>query len=325
MKLLPSGGSSLDFGSCFIGLAERFLMRELSAKGQASARSSVHVAARRLAAFSHPVPPARRRMAIWALAALSATLCGGCMSLGGWVNDYAVAEQRQKDTGMPILVFYKNHLDPVSGRMHKMLREGAIDAATSKKQMVRCVLVTDYDPDRAFVAQYGVDRAPALTIIHPDGTYHSHVGPMQESDALAFIENAKPPGQTPTVNPYIPRPIDTHWLNNLEAATQEAAKTGKPVLIVFKWWVGRDDWRISEYFDAPEVNRLVAGWVFCRMDRDFAPTRRHMASFGLRQTPAVVILHPDGTYHSLEGLVSLDDFVRFLQSAKPPGKPRSTG
>lgn len=243
--------------------------------------------------------------------------CGGCMSLGGWVNDYQAAEQRQRDSGKPILIFYKNHLDPLSGAMDRTLHQSPVEGAAAGR-FVRCILLTDYDPDRVYVAQYDVTRAPALIVVHPDGTFHAREGLLSSDEMLAFLDGAKPPGQSPIVNPYVPRVADFHWTADLKEARASAAKQGKPLLILFKWWLGRDDWRMQRTLEAPEAYRLTADCVHCRLDYDHLPTRACMAELSIRQTPALVVERPDGTRQMLEGLVPTDDVVRFLQTALKP-------
>ncbi|GIK16141.1 MAG: hypothetical protein BroJett003_11050 [Planctomycetota bacterium] len=245
------------------------------------------------------------------------------MSLGGWVNDYVVAEQRQAESGEPIFIFYKDHLDPLSGRVDQALRDGDVKSALAGT--IACKLVKDYAPDRAYVAQYGVDRAPAIILIHPDGTYHAHLGAINAAGILAFLERAKPPGERPRQDAYIPRPFDPKWHSTLDRATEAANQQGKPTLIVFKWWLGADDWKLMRAFDAPEVQRVVEGCVLCRLDYDYLPNRNHLRTFGLTRTPAVVVRKTDGSYRTLEGLVPPDDLVRFLRDALSASPAQTNG
>lgn len=236
------------------------------------------------------------------------------MSTGGWINDYQTAERRQRDTGRPILIFYKNHLDPLCGMMDRTLREPAVRSAASGA-FVRCVLMTDYDPDRVYVAQYGVTRAPALIVVHPDGTFHAREGLLSADEVATFLEEARPPGRMPIVNPYVPRAAEFRWTSDLKEARASAAGQGKPLLILFKWWLGRDDWRMQRILELPEAYRLVADCVHCRLDYDHLPSRARMAELSVHRTPALIVERPDGSRMTLEGLVPPDDVVRFLQTA----------
>jgi len=142
------------------------------------------------------------------LAVTASALCGlclvGCVSLGGWLNDYVAAELRQQRSQRDLLIFYKDYLDVTSGDVHTALNSPEVKTMTG--DMVRCILVTDYEPDRAYVAQFGVQRAPALIIVRTDGTYHARVGPMSADDIVGLLASATEPGKTPNRDPYIPCP-----------------------------------------------------------------------------------------------------------------------
>ncbi len=246
-------------------------------------------------------------MAVWLLTA------GGCMSLGAWINDYVAAEKQQKRTQQDMLIFYKDYLDVTSGDVHTALRTGAVKDAT--EDMVRCVLVTDYEPDRAYVAQFGVMRSPALIVLRSDGTYHARVGPMTEADILDLLQRARSPGDAPRRDPFIPRPVTYRWINSLPAATAEARRSNRPLLIFYKWWVSNQSLTMQRTLEEPEVGRATAGFVHCRLEYDYLPNRTVMETFGVTRAPTLVVQQPDGSYRVLDGPATADEVVRFVRGA----------
>ncbi len=144
------------------------------------------------------------------MVAVAPALCicylAGCMSLGGWCNDYDTAEARQRRDPRDLIIFYKDYFDESSSVAQTALNSPEVKAMTGG--MVRCLLVTDYEPDRAYVAQFGVQRAPAVIVVRTDGTYHARVGPMSPRDVIGLLTSASLPGKTPEFDPYILRPPD---------------------------------------------------------------------------------------------------------------------
>jgi len=235
------------------------------------------------------------------------------MSLGGWVNDYVAAEKQQQRTRQDVLIFYKDYLDVTSGDVHTALRAGRVKDATDK--MVRCVLVTDYEPDRAYVAQFGVLRAPALIVLRADGTYHARVGPMSEQEILDLLEQARSAGELPRRDPFIPRPVTYRWVHSLPAATAEARRTRRPLLIFYKWWLSNQSLTVQRTLEQPEVGRAASDLVHCRLEYDYLPNRTAMEAFGVTRAPALVLQQPDGTFRVLDGPQSADEVVHFLRGA----------
>ena len=58
--------------------------------------------------------------------------------------------------------------------------------------MILCSLVSEYNPNQRYVAQYGVQRAPAVILVHRDGTYHTRTGPMSTDQIVQFLANDIP-------------------------------------------------------------------------------------------------------------------------------------
>ncbi len=259
-------------------------------------------------------------------AAITLQAAGGCAiplprwGLGGWVADYESAEKQVRRTGDELMIYYKHvtadHDDP----MYEALKAPAVKRQT--REYVRCVLSPSYEPDRRYVAQYGVERAPALIVIHRDGTYHAGTGVMTESQIVQFLNDAVGPGSKPAINPYILREPDYAWHRSLEAAEEEARETGRSILIVLDRWPSRDWRRLKVMLARREVYSRVADMVHCRPGSMVTSAGGCAARFGVANLPAIVVVRPDGSHSNLELPTGYESIARFVDRAEagPPGE-----
>ncbi len=253
----------------------------------------------------------------FAAVGLGVMVCAGCGP--SWHLDFESAERQARVVERPILVFYKDSLDLRSSRMEDLL-EGPQLAPFLKGKLL-CMLISEYPPNRRFAGQYGILQPPGLALIHPDGTYHFRNGPMTLTDMENFFTNAKPPGTRPTLNPQIPRSIDYSWEGVYEDAVAKARRLNRELLIVYKWWLSPESTELLTIFQTrPEVARHFTETVNCLLDLDYAPNRLHVRKYGVTQVPSVILVHRDGTYHAHSGPMTPDQIVRFVTSAKAPGK-----
>lgn len=247
--------------------------------------------------------------AVLALAGLSG--CGP-----HWVYTFVEAENLARPREKPIFVCYRDPFDPVSGRMFDIL--STPEAGDLVKNMVCCTLVTEYDPNRRFMAQYGCNDAPAMVIIHPDGTYHSRPGPLDDMQQLrAFVESAKPPGQKPNVDIQIPRPSD--WVvraeGDYEVAVQKAKRQNRKMIVVYKWWLDASSTELLRRLLRPEVAARTTETINCVLDWDYIPNRAFVSRYGVTQFPAIIVVHQDGSHQAHNGLASTEEIARFLTRA----------
>jgi len=295
------------------------------------------VSFRQLPTIAMPAPTRgrfgrRRSTAAFALSmmivAIELTLGGGCASsihrarhwiVGGMEADYQTAERLARQSGTGILILYTNidltRDDPV--------REAVKTAAArgNAKDYVRCVLFQNNEPDRRYVAQYGVDRCPAVIAVHPDGTYHARAGAMSVEQAEGFFAGATPPGSTPKVNPYIPREPSYAWGHDLESAERTAGASGRPLLVVLDRWMTRDWRKLRSMLERREVYTRFADMVHCRPGSLWSSAGSAAARFGVRNMPAVVIVEPDGSFHVLELPSSYETIVRFSDGIRRGAAP----
>jgi len=110
------------------------------------------------------------------------------------------------------------------------------------------------------------------------------------------------------------------WLAGYETAEQHALKTDRPLLIYYREADHERNRAMDDALKSSLVERLSANYVRCRLFRSYEPQRRYVAQFGADRTPALVVVHRDGTYHSHVGLMSSAEAASFLANAQPPGE-----
>ena len=232
--------------------------------------------------------------------------------------DYESAEKKIRRTGAELLVYYKRVPPGVDDPMHAALKGPKVKQLTGGH--VRCVLSPSYEPDRRYVAQYGVERAPALIVVHPDGTYHAHAGVMAEPKIVEFLNNSTGSGNTPTINPHIPRIPSYSWHASLESATEEARQSGRSIFIVLDRWPSRDRRRLEKMLSRREVYSRLADMVHFQSGSLLKSAKSSANLFGVENLPALVIAHPDGDYRTLELPMNYEAIVRFADEARE-GRP----
>ena len=248
--------------------------------------------------------------------------CAGCGPR--WYFEFESAEGQARGLERTMLVFYKDPLDLESSQMQDLLESAEL--APLLRDKVLCMLVDEFPPNRRYVAQYGIRQPPGLVLIHPDGTYHAHNGPMTLEQITDFLARAKPPGAKPTLNPQIPRSIDYHWEGIYEDAVEKARRQNRELFIVYKWWLSPESTELLAVLQTrPEVARHFTETVNCLLDQDYAPNRAHVRKYGVTRVPSVILVHRDGTYHAHTGPMTADQIVRFVTSAKAPGKIQRGG
>lgn len=248
---------------------------------------------------------------------------GGCsislprLDSNGWLGDFDKAERHVAESNKELLILY------VSGRRGgESFMKAAMDSESlmaAVKDKVRCVLARSYEPDRRYVAQYGVDRSPAVILVHRDGTYHARTGLIAPDEIEAFLASAKPPGTRATYNAQIPRRAHYRWQDTIEPALSQASSEGKPLFIVYHRKISRDWMRLKKLLHRHEVCSRLTNLIHCRIG--LPGFRREMAitPFGALHLPAMVIVTPDGQHAVLELPTSPESVIQFADSALSPG------
>lgn len=263
--------------------------------------------------------PRRRTLTTINICALALIACVGCAGSGGWARakwhtNYDSAESAVRQTGQPMMLRFVN---PRPGRPDPLDRIFENARVSSRLgAYVCCVLYGSYEPDRRYVSQYGVRRAPAVMVVHPDDTYHAKTGNMSAEEFLAFLDDAEPPGAPAIINPHIPREARYHWIADLDEVFESVRETGRPGLIVYHRGFTGDFRAIQAMMSKHEVYTRVChmvhghdgGW------NRWATTRE--TPFGKIALPAIVWLQPDGSHEVLEMPDSSQSIARFVDRCR---------
>ncbi len=240
---------------------------------------------------------------------------GGCGVTA--VEDFTTAERLAAQQKKERFIFYKSALAPESGQMQADLERSDVQQKLADK--VYCILVDLYEPNQRFMAQYGVSRAPAVVLIHTDGTYQAHQGPMTEAGVIAFLDVSHAPGLPPRLDAQIPHAVDYQWEGQYSQAAQKAKSSNRRVFIFYKAALNPDCNEIlANVLSRQDVARCFLDSVNCLLDWGHAPNRTLMESFGVTNVPAFVIINPDGTYRTLRGMVTAEQLIGF---SRPPRTP----
>ena len=112
-------------------------------------------------------PPHRLRFSWLAIPVLLGWL-SGCAGWAdpfatGWMADYDRVERERADSGRPVIFFFKDH----RRERNKPVREALEDARVQRliAPRLKCTLACEYEPDRRYARQFGVERAPALILL----------------------------------------------------------------------------------------------------------------------------------------------------------------
>ncbi len=227
----------------------------------------------------------------------------------GWYADYGSAEDQAHQTGRPMLIYFKGAAPWKPDSTEDAVKSAEVAARTDN--MVRCVLIRSFEPDRRYVGQFNVERAPALILVHSDGTFHARTGAMNPPEILSFLDQAVSPGEVPKSYTFLRRPVQYSWLRTLEEAESAGRETDRPVLVVLDRPYSRDWERLSLMLHRREVFQRFSEMVHCRPNALWKFGRTAEERYGLSGLPAIAILQPDGTFQALPMPSSYESIIRF--------------
>ncbi len=273
----------------------------------------------------YPVPGGGAQTLFCALVLLAGSGCNVSLprwNTDRWLGDFDTAEERARESGHELLICYADFRRGADPPMTTALASEPLKEMVADK--VRCTLSKSYEPDRRYVAQFGVPHAPALILVHRDGTYHAHTGPMTSDRIAEFLTTAQPPGAIPTINRHILRRPRYHWHDSFAAGKAEADRAGQPMLTVYYRTLSRDWQRLEQLLRRHEVYVRLADTVHCRvglsgLSRDVAITR-----FGSLRLPALVIVRRNSEYGVLELPTSYEAVVHFADAVLRDDRPNHT-
>ena len=236
-----------------------------------------------------------------------------------WAGDYEEAEKRFHQSGRDLLIAYRDGRPRAEDKMGRLLADKAVKPLL--EPYVRCMLFSSYEPDRRYVAQFGVERAPALIILRQDGTYHARSGPMQPEDVRVLLAAATEPGVRPVYNRHIPRVAEYSWYRMLGSAERAAERDGRPLLVLATRFWSQDAQRLKGYMTQREVFIRCREWVHCHLENIWPWGVGGVRRFEVNQLPALVVLNPLGSSYVLEQPESAVQIAHFLDECLDQGAP----
>lgn len=255
-----------------------------------------------------------RRSHVW-IVAPSLVVLVGCAPAWHVAYEESVRQARRQDRDL--VIFYKDPMNPSSGQMRDVLQSATVRPLLADK--VRCMLVPFYEPNRRFVAQFGIVETPALIVMRADSTYHALNGLHDAETVRRFLESARVPGKQPDLDPRIPRRSGFEYYNIFERARDKALRQNRRLVILYKWWLQPESTELIRRVSRPHVVPYFADSVNCILDWDYVPNRRHLGKYGVTSFPTLVIVEPDGLFRTLRGLASVEQIIRFAVSGSSAG------
>jgi hypothetical protein len=109
------------------------------------------------------------------------------------------------------------------------------------------------------------------------------------------------------------------WRYRFDLAEQAARRSHLPMLVFYKDALDPGSGEALEWFNDGRVAGKLGAYVLCKLANDWSGNRAFVAQFGVQSTPAVIVVHRDGSYHATTNLDHIDSLVNFLEVARPPG------
>lgn len=228
----------------------------------------------------------------------------------GWSTDYESAERLARKTNAPLALCLTDSKFAADDPSLRALHDERV--TTLLAGYVHATLVKSHEPDRRYAEQFGVTRAPSLILVHRDGTFHAYTGAITPDALAAFVEESVPPGAVAVRNPLVPRNCECDWLTDLAAASAQSQATQTPMLVAYERRLTGDWSHLSRILRSREVGIRVADLVHCRVRLLPNTGAAFITPFGALRLPALVVVQPDGSYHTIETPSSSETVARRL-------------
>ncbi len=225
------------------------------------------------------------------------------------MTDYDTVERRATESRRPMLIVFRDGRRAIDDPVERAVKKAGF--SRHHPRVVRATLYRGFEPDRRYVAQFGVERAPAVILVHPDATYHALSGTLNAESLLRFAAETSPPGSDIQRNPFVPRHAQYDWHLTLAGAEEDAHRTGKPMLVAATRLMTRDWQSLNEMLQRPEVYRRFKDMVACRLDVWNPFAKFFNSPWGTIDLPALIVVAPDGTYRILSKPFGVEGIVNF--------------
>lgn len=245
-----------------------------------------------------------------------------------WEGNFEEAQAKAQRQNRELLIVYKWWL---SGESTELIAtfDSRPEVARHFTETVNCLLDMDYLPNRIHVRKYGVTQVPALVLVHRNGTYHAHTGPMSADQIVRFVSQARRSrGKAPRAD--FAQRMQTRagysWYTDFTRAAAHARNRGQDLFIFYNSLYSDHSNRMARLLDRADVADLFGDTINCRLDFSVPGNRQLMTRYRVDRTPAFLLVRPDGTYHVRVGLLTRQDLINLRRAAEQPGNlPRRVG
>lgn len=232
------------------------------------------------------------------------------------------AEEIARRQNRYLFIIYKWWLHPDSTELIR--RASRPDVARYFAETVNCILDWDYLPNRRYVARYGVTKFPAMIMVAPDGRYQTLQGVPGVERIVRFALSARRAERDsgPARSRAAATPLQ--WYLDHDSAVRTGQRQERNVLIFFHSVFSDESNAAALMLVQAKSAALLTSTVNCRLDWSDRKSRARMAQYGLEAAPALVLVHPDGTYVAHRGPVTMEELRTFLgrrgTEASPSGE-----
>jgi hypothetical protein len=110
------------------------------------------------------------------------------------------------------------------------------------------------------------------------------------------------------------------WTYSYIEAERKAAAEERDILVIYRDHLDFSSADLEDAMQSPVLEPVTKDYVLCSLVSAYAPNRRYVAQFGVASPPAVIVVHPDGTYHAQTERLTPEDIRSFLAGAQAPGQ-----
>ena len=114
------------------------------------------------------------------------------------------------------------------------------------------------------------------------------------------------------------------WGYAYDESLRQARREDRDLVVFYKDPLDARSGQMRDVLESAAVSPLLRNKVRCALVPFYVPNRDFVAQYGIVEPPAVVIVHPDATYHALAGVYHEDEVREFIETARPPGLQPST-
>lgn len=114
------------------------------------------------------------------------------------------------------------------------------------------------------------------------------------------------------------------WGYAYDESLSQARRQDRDLVVFYKDPLDGQSGLMRDVLESPTVSPLLRNKVRCALVPFYAPNRDFVSQYGIDEPPAIVIVHPDATYHALAGVHDEAEVRAFIESARPPGLEPNT-